>query len=70
LTCKEFEQRYPEVAESAHEASYAAEPDFKDTGLNAIPKERKKKVKPNKVSNEIGSLSPSSDFESDESYRA
>jgi hypothetical protein len=68
LTCKEFEQRYPEVAESAHEASCAADPEFRET--NAISKEREKKVKPKKVSQEIDYLSSSPEFESDESYRA
>lgn len=68
LTCKEFEQRYPEVAESAHEASCPAEPDFKHIEIEALP--RKKKVKPKKLSRNIDSPSSPSDVESDESYRA
>lgn len=47
MTCNEFEQLYPEVAESAHEAS--ADKDFANNGSNkAISKngfERKKKAK-------------------------
>jgi hypothetical protein len=51
MTCKEFEQQYPEVAESVHEASGAADQDFADSLYEANPKSCIKKTKkPKKAS--------------------
>jgi len=63
MTCKEFEQLYPEVAGSAHEASDAADPDFADSLYETISNSCIKKTpKPKKASQNIQSLSSSSDF--------
>ena len=48
MTCNEFEQLYPEIAESAHEDSGASDPD--SSVLDKIPKNCTKKTKkPNKA---------------------
>ena len=48
MTCNEFEQLYPEIAESAHGESGASDPD--SSVLEKIPKNCTKKTKkPNKA---------------------